>query len=79
MTESLVSIVCDVETYTGGAHESSVPESWNFAVDGDEVRSIGLDDLFLDAKLGRSLVSDACVAALRARGARWVTASSCSR
>ena len=73
LTESLVSIVCDVGSYTGGAHGNYVVEAFNFAIDGDEVRAIGMDDLFLDPKLGRSAVSDRCVAELRAQDAMWVT------
>jgi 6,7-dimethyl-8-ribityllumazine synthase len=61
------------EARTGGAHGNYVVEAFNFAIDGDEVRAIGMDDLFLDAKVGRSAVSERCVAALRAQDAMWVT------
>lgn len=73
LTESLVSIVCDVGSYTGGAHGNYVVEVFNFAIDGDEVRAIGMDDLFLDSKVGRGAVSDLCVRELRAQDAMWVT------
>jgi Protein of unknown function (DUF3298) len=72
--EALVSLRCFVSAYSGGAHASLVAETFNYAVDGDTARAVGLDDLFLDAKVGRAAVADACLADLRAQGALWVTA-----
>jgi hypothetical protein len=73
VTESLVSVRCLVRTYLGGAHESLVAETFNFTIDGDTARAVGLDDLFLDARAGRSAVAAACLAELRAQEALWVT------
>jgi Protein of unknown function (DUF3298) len=73
VSADLLSIVCAVDTYQGGAHGLQTVETFNYAIDGDEVRAIGLDDLFLDAKAGRALVNDVCMTELRAQGAMWIT------
>lgn len=74
VAESLVSVRCFVASYLGGAHESLVAEAFNFAIDGDTARPIGIDDLFLDPKVGRAALGDACLTELRAQEALWVTA-----
>jgi len=72
--ESLVSLRCFASAYTGGAHASLVAETFNFAIDGDTARPVGLDDLFLDPKIGRAAIADTCLAGLRSQEALWVTA-----
>jgi Protein of unknown function (DUF3298) len=74
VSESLVSLRCFVSAYSGGAHASLVAETFNFAVDGDTARPVGLDDLFLDPRVGRASVGEACLAELRTQEALWVTA-----
>jgi hypothetical protein len=74
VSDDLLSIVCAVDTYEGGAHGSYAIETFNYAIDGDDVRAVGLDDLFLDPKAGRNAVNDVCMKELSAQAAMWITA-----
>jgi hypothetical protein len=69
----LLSIVCAVDTYQGGSHGTTAMEAFNYAIDGDDARAIGLDDAFLNAKTGRAEVSDICTTELASQGAMWIT------
>jgi hypothetical protein len=73
VSDDFISIVCAVDAYEGGAHGSYGVETFNYAIDGDDVRAIGLDDLFLDAKAGRDFVSDVCMKELAAQSAMWIS------
>ncbi len=74
VSPELVSLRCDVAGSYGGAHPNLVVETFNFAIDGDTVRAVGLDDLFLDPKAGRAALGEVCLAKLTAQDAAlWVT------